>query len=114
MIANVRHRILALTLGAMLAIMVTVFGLVLLAGCGSDIDSGYVTKRVYHEPWTQVSSVCVMHDKNGFCTMRIPNNIYHPAEYELDLKDGKKTGWVYVDVDTFARFQVGMHYPDPR
>lgn len=110
-----RTELFGLSIMAFAAILMTVaaIGMGLIA-CGSDIDTGYVTKRVYHQPWTEVQAICMQHDKNGFCTYSIPNNIYHSATYRFDLKEGDKTGWVYVDPDTFARYEVGMHYPDAR
>lgn len=90
-----------------------------LAGCGSDIDTGYITKKVYEPQWveTQYTDVCTSRDpKTGSCTnsMRMPHLITHPAEWRLNLKEGNKTGYAYVAQETYDRYLIGQHYPDPR
>jgi len=89
-----------------------------LAGCGSDIDSGYVTKKIYEREWveTQYDRVCTAYGTNGMCKtwINMPRTINHPPQWRLDLKQGDKTGYVYVAQLTFDRYQVGDHYPEPR
>lgn len=35
----------------------------------------------------------------------------HPEEWILDLRDGERTGPVYVGPQTYELFQEGMPYP---
>lgn len=91
----------------------------LAAGCGSDIDTGYVTQKVYEPQWTetQYTNICLARNpKTQACTnnIRTPHYITHPPEWRLNLKEADKKGYAYVAQETFDRYRVGDHYPDPR
>lgn len=48
-----------------------------------------------------------------------PNDHWVPEAWQFNLKDCKtpddcNEGWVTVSSDTYEKYQVGQHYPDPR
>lgn len=90
----------------------------LLAGCGSDIDQGFVTGKRHEPEWTETrwNETCLAYDKNGLCRnkVRTPQYIPHPEQWRLDLRDGELTGYVYVPPQTWDHYQVGDFFPEPR
>jgi len=79
-----------------------------LTGC-SSISSGTVTGKEYSPAYTTTSLQCYSFGKAG-CTMWMPVVHYWPATYQLDLRNGSKTGWVDVDARTYAQERVGDRY----
>ncbi len=80
---------------------------VVLAACGSSIQSGRITGKVYEEPYSWIQMVCVSYDKNSICTVQVPVTHEEPAHYRFNLEDGDKTGYVYVSPETFENHQTG-------
>jgi hypothetical protein len=79
--------------------------------CGSGLSHGTVTGKSYQAPWTFWTSQCVSYTKYGACRIRIPIPVDEPAEYTLDLKDGKQTGSVDVDQQSWDAARTGEHWP---
>ena len=77
-----------------------------LTGC-SAIHSGVVTQKEYRAPYTYTSMYCASYNSKGGCSMYLPMTHYVPAEYILDIKQGKDTGWINTDPDTYAKTKVG-------
>lgn len=99
--------------------------LFLFSGCSSPPDSGYVKRRELSPAWTEFRTnyICTGYDKNGMCTLRIPNTypVHHEAEYYLVLLDDKKddkgkqrTAKRQVTVQEYNHYHVDMHYPEDR
>lgn len=89
---------------------------VLMAGCGSDIESGYVTRKTHeaaHAETRYVSRCGATDPKTGVCkrTESVPQYIPYPEQWRLELMDGDATGYVYVPQVTWDRYNVGDHYP---
>lgn len=83
----------------------------LVTACGSGLSHGTITGKTYSAPWTYWSSRCVSYTKYGTCRVSIPVPVDYPAEYVLDLKDGKQTGSVDVDQATWDSARAGQHWP---
>lgn len=83
----------------------------LLAACGSGLSHGTVTGKSYDAPWTYYNNECMSYGKYGNCTFSITVPVYYPADYELQLKDGKQTGSVEVDEGTWDTARVGEQWP---
>ena len=80
-----------------------------LAGC-SSLSHGTVTGKGYDPPWTYYTSLCVAYGKYG-CNVRTLLPVSEPADYVLNLKDGKQTGSVDVDEASWDAARVGEHWP---
>lgn len=92
------------------------------AACdGPPPKSGYVKALHFYDRWTETiyTTVCVAYGKYG-CSVSVPvatGQVEHPPQWCLllvDDKDKKHEGEVCMDPGTYAKYQVGMHYPDPR
>lgn len=96
-----------------------------LVGCGeSGPSQGYVRAKDHHAAWDehQTIMVCVGSDpKTGVCTVSVPVDdvTHHDEEWLLmledcDAKNKCRKGWHHVDADTWKRYHVGSHFPDPK
>lgn len=83
----------------------------LLSGC-SSISSGYVTKKAHEPAYTYSQMICSGYSSKGYCTIWVPIIHNVPDHWRLDLKNGDKTGWVYVSPQTFNDIKVGDVYND--
>lgn len=90
---------------------VSVAAALLLSGCGSSLNHGVITGKEYDAPWTYWQSQCVSYTKYGLCRSSVTVPVYYPADYILDLKDGKQTGSTEVDESTWDNAKVGEKYP---
>jgi hypothetical protein len=80
-----------------------------LAACG--LDHGTVTGKHYHPSFTYYTTQCFSYSTKGVCTMSLPVPVTESARWELDLRDGDKTGSTYVDEHTWDTTRVGSLYP---
>lgn len=94
---------------------------VLTAGCSSPPESGYVERLHFYDRWVQVhyDTSCAMYNSKSQCMFYTTHVWYEEwpprwCLYIRDDKDQKHKGDVCVDPTTYAKFSVGMHYPDPR
>lgn len=91
----------------------------MLTGCSNPPQSGRVTAKNFHQPYTWYSQMCIVNSKYG-CSVWMPLRHDEPARYELCLRADSgdtshdKSGCFDVDPQTFAGYQVGQHYPDAR
>lgn len=93
-----------------LAVLVAV-----LAGCGDGIATGYVTSKEYTPAHDDQSLICAGYNQQGGCIAWVPVTSHYAAQYRLYLRDDQnRKGWVDVDPGTYARYDAGSHYPDPR
>lgn len=77
-----------------------------LSGC-SAINAGYITKKEYSPSYTYYVNQCFSYNKDGLCTMNIPQPRTHPESWSFDLKNGDATGWSYVSESMFDAHEVG-------
>lgn len=77
-----------------------------LAGC-SAIDAGYITEKEYSPSYVYYVNQCFAYNKDGLCTMNIPQPRTHPESWRFDLKNGEEEGWIYVSESTFDAYEVG-------
>mgnify|MGYP003545184028 CR=1 FL=1 len=99
-----------------------------LLGCGEPApDTGVVRDKQYFPEYDThyTTSQCYAYDKNGSCTVSMPvdNVVHHDEAWKLylencdEVKDGKRIcrrGWRAVDPETYNKYRVGTHYPDPQ
>ncbi len=93
----------------------------LLAACGDPPpESGYVYAKQAEPGYYTTTMVCSAYDKNGLCTVNVPIQTWNPPTWALCLEadnpgeDGKKArGCRDVSQETYGRYEVGQHYPDP-
>lgn len=69
----------------------------------NSIKSGYVINKSHHNAY--VSTSC---NKNDCTTAHVPES------WSLELSENDDTGWINVDHDTWLRYEVGQHYPNPK
>lgn len=92
-----------------LAALALVAAAVILAGC-SSISAGTITNKVA-EPGSYVTTqYCASYNKQGVCTVWMPQTTYDDPDWRFDIRDGDKSGWVYVSQDTFDRYEVGDYF----
>jgi len=92
-----------------------------LAGCADPPESGYIYAKEASPGYYTTDSVCVAYDpKTGGCTNSVPMQQWHPPTWALCLeadnpgKDGKKArGCRDVAQETYDRYTVGDHFPNP-
>jgi uncharacterized protein YceK len=87
-------------------ITLLLFCILALVGC-SSIDSGTITKKIYSAPYESTSYQCMTRNKDGICAVNMPVKQYHSASYRFDIKNGDKTGWVYVNEHDYNSRNVG-------
>ena len=87
------------------ALLFTVVALVLVA-C-SPISTGFVTGKTNTPAYTYIQMICASYNSKGFCMTWVPNTIYVPERWKLDLQNGDQTGWVYVSEATYDGIAVG-------
>jgi hypothetical protein len=83
----------------------------LLAGCGSGLNHGTITGKQYDPSYTYWTSMCASYSKYGACRISVPVPETEPAEWVLDLRDGKQSGTVDVDEQTWDSARTGQKYP---
>jgi hypothetical protein len=92
-------------------------GALTLTGCGSDIEHGTITGKKYvpeHE-WTYLQPItmqqCSGSGTSQVCTTvvtgYIPIDMSDPACWRLNLRDGKKTGYVCVSKSAWKTAKKG-------
>lgn len=94
----------------------------LLTACEKAPESGYITSRTFnrqHQEKNPDTSMCTAYSDTGMCkqTIWIPGSWYTvPDRWYLTIKseDGKHKGDLEVTHETYERYTVGSHYPDPR
>ena len=89
---------------------VTIFLLLLLAGCEKPITSGRITEirmRPVHSETYYVTSI----DCGKYCSIPIYNERIVPARYEFHLDNGTRDDWNDVNQETYGRYRVGQMYP---
>lgn len=90
---------------------------VLLTGCSSPIDEGYVTEKQRWPGYYYTTMQCAAYNNKSQCTSWIHVQHYVPPVWKLLLKEpaGKmeeqKTGWAYVTQSTYDSIEVGQYYP---
>jgi len=114
-------------------VLLTVLVVVLAVGCSSPAPgTGYVLERRF-DPGHMEGAVrsrpggmrCTSDSKGRTsCTPDIvtywePNDHWVPDRWQLKLEncysqEGCRADWVTVSEETFTRFEVGSHYPEPR
>ena len=57
------------------------------AGCGADVNAGYVIDREYHESYVYYTSNCTSYDSQGACvsTMQVPH--IQPERFTIKVED---------------------------
>lgn len=81
-----------------------------LTGCASHLDHGMIIGKQYNPQSTYVIMSCILYTKYG-CSGYIPIPITDPQSWQLNMKDGDKTGSTEVDQQTYDRVKVGQKYP---
>lgn len=99
--------------------------LIALAGCGTPITHGTVIGKQDDPPYTQIIQIpqyrqsCTLEPVtiNGTTTEEeectqvlsgyLPMPIYHPEDWELNIRDGKRVGWVDVGPDEYNSISIG-------
>jgi len=94
----------------LIASVVGAFAIALtLAGCGAPSE-GKVHDKSYSEGYYYTTNICAAYDKNGFCTVNIPQQNYSPPSWSLDLYNGDKHGWKGVTEQEYNSVKVGDWY----
>lgn len=92
---------------------------VAITACGHPPTTGVVTSKHFTASYTWYEQVCVSYGKYG-CQAYMPFPHTEPDQYQLCLhRDAQDTthdvtGCWDTDPQTYARYQVGDHYPDAR
>ncbi len=81
--------------------------LVLVLSACSTISTGFVTAKKHTDPYTYTQMMCSAWNSRGFCMVWVPNTIYVPEQWRLDLENDGQTGWVYVSEETYDGINVG-------
>ena len=81
---------------------------------GDDLDHGTITEREYQSATTFVSVIPLCTTTGGkypttTCTP-IPYVMYDDEDWVFHLRDGERTGEVYVDESTYADYAVGDYF----
>jgi len=80
-----------------------------LAGCGPT--SGTIHDKDHREGYYYTTYHCYSYDKNGSCTMNLPQQNYQPPTWSFDLYASEDDhGWHSVNEDTYNRYEVGDYY----
>lgn len=98
-----------LNVGFGLVVAIIVVAVVVAIGFGIYLrvtapTKGTIHGRGYTAPYTSES--CTTVNKQTSC---VP--VYHGADYEFDLYDGKNHGWRSVSPADYARYHVGDYFP---
>lgn len=94
--------------------------LLALSGCDDNsIKTGPVVEKKYHGAYYWYSSDCVSYDSKMNCTVYIQTPHYQPEQFELclsgqDYNKSEKRNCIDVPPDSYQKYEVGQHYPDPR
>ena len=100
---------------------VALAALLVLAACGRPtLTAGEVVGREYDDPDTWTDTLCVSYDKNGWCTVRIPQEHHDEAHWFLTIRgphpDPSKNEWVTDRVEVTEReyheCRRDWHWPD--
>ena len=78
-------------------------------GCSSPPSKGVVYDKNRFPPYEDILMICVAYGRYG-CTFWTTEPIWHPAEWQLCLRDKDKTGCRDVDEATYWRFGIGDYY----
>lgn len=92
---------------------------VLIAACGGpSVTAGHVIDRQYQPAYSYVElfpvygSTCYSVGSSTTCSLTVlyfmPWVMYQPADWRLELKDGKLTGWTYVSEQQYDRARIGQ------
>lgn len=92
-------------------VAIAIAATVAVSGCNTSsqdkgITSGTVTSKEHDEAKTTCSKW-----KGSGAKRKCVKWKYEPEEWEIDLKDGKRTGEVKVDQKTWDAYKVGDRYP---
>lgn len=89
---------------------VGLIALALLLSACSSISSGIITDKVSEPGHYWTTQQCVSYNAKGVCTVWMPQTHYDDPDWRFDIRDGDKSGWVYVSEDTFNRYEVGDYF----
>ena len=83
--------------------------LALTAACTAP-EKGVVYQKKYHAAYTYTTWHCYSYNKQGICTLNMPQSNYVPESWELCLRDGEEEGCRSVDQTTYHKYRVGSYY----
>jgi hypothetical protein len=102
------------------AASVALAGALVLTGCGSDISHGTITSKTYvpEKDWVYMQPItmpqCSGSGTSQICssvvTGYIPIDESDPECWRLNLRDGKKTGWVCVSKAAWEKAKKGEQW----
>lgn len=91
----------------------------LIAACGGpSVTAGHVIAREYQPAYSYIelfpvwTTTCMSTGSSVSCYPRIaffmPWVMYQPADWRLELKSGKLSGWTYVSEQQYDRARIGQ------
>lgn len=86
----------------------------LLTSC-SAISEGRITDKLYSAPYDTRTMECAFWkpataNSPMSCSYYHWVERHHEATYKFDIADGKDTGWVWVNENTYNAYEVGDWY----
>lgn len=96
---------LALVAALLIVVPIGVIAKLVHDGRFSPPSRGTVIEKDYQD---QAFRTVLIPDGSGAV---FPYNIISPATRELKLRDGDNVGWIDVDRETYARYEIGDMYP---
>jgi hypothetical protein len=89
------------------------FIIFIVVSCINTPSQGTVIGKRHYPAYTTTSWQCMSRDKNGNCSLNLPQSDYHPETWQLCLRNVEedKEGCRAVDQVDYHKYEIGQWYP---